>query len=113
MEEVSAHCATDDFGVPQVNGARQGDRGGGAQAGGGSNQGPDVSWVLNAVEHEETSRVDGSKVFQRTLGCLGNDENSLWAFGFRGAFEFRGRDVGDLDRPAGERVAHLRSARTR
>jgi hypothetical protein len=55
--EVSAHCATDDFGVPQVNGSRQGDGGRDAQAGGCAKERTHVAGILHGVEHEDARRI--------------------------------------------------------
>src|SRR5687768_3760574 len=52
--ELSAHCATDDFRVPDVNGAGERDRGGDAKGGGGSDNRSDVSGVLDGVEDQES-----------------------------------------------------------
>src|SRR6185369_14643717 len=64
VQKVSAHCATDDFGVPQVNGARKGYRGGGAEAGCGANQGSDVAGILYGVQHEYARWVGCSERFE-------------------------------------------------
>ena len=51
MEE-STHCATDDFGVPEVNGSGRGKCGAGAQSRGGAKHRAGVAGILHAVEHE-------------------------------------------------------------
>ena len=52
MMEVGSHPATDDFGIPEVNGSRQGDRGGRPERRRRPHHRADVSRILDAVQHE-------------------------------------------------------------
>ena len=113
MEEVSAHCATDDFGVPHVNGPRKSDGGCRAKRGRGADQGSDVSGILDAVEDEESRGGRRRKVMQRTLGGLGNHQDALRGFGLGDAFEIRGRELLDLDGARRQRIAERDAARGR
>ena len=51
VHEEGAHRATDDFGVPQVNGSRQSHRGGHAQRGRGPDDRAHVARVLEAIQN--------------------------------------------------------------
>ena len=53
MVEVRPHPATDDFGVPEVNGSRQGKSCRRAEGGGGPQDRADVSRVLDGVQDEQ------------------------------------------------------------
>ena len=64
VQKVSAHCATDDFGVPQVNGARQSDSGSDTQASRGANQRSDIARILYGVEHEHARWVGRDERFE-------------------------------------------------
>src|ERR1051326_5020182 len=51
--KVSPHRATDDFGVPEVNGSREADDCRGPQCGGGSKNRADIAGILNGVQNDE------------------------------------------------------------
>src|SRR3954471_18923732 len=88
----SPHRATDDFGVPEVNGSRQADRYGRSQGGRGAHDGADVPWILNGVQNDDANGypvIEGDRR-EVSVGYFRDREQALWAIGVGGGGEFRG-----------------------
>ena len=87
MLEMCSHRATDDFGVPKVNGPGEGDGGGHAERGGGAQDSPDVAGILHAVEDEESDLPVRGDLGERAFWELDDGEDPLRRFGLGGAPE--------------------------
>jgi hypothetical protein len=103
VSEVSAHCATDDFRVPEVNCAGEGNGRTGAQRGGRAEDRADVARVLDGVEDEEAAVRTRLECVQRPVGYLGDRQHALRGFRLGRAGELALVDVGQLE-TAGEEV---------
>ena len=111
VQEMSAHCATDDFGVPQVNGARKGNGGGDTESGGSANQRSGVARILNGIQDENSRRVGTDVVTERAGWRSGYGENALRGFGFGGGFELGSRYGCDFDAACGKCITDVHTAR--
>ena len=65
MMEVRAHCATDDFGVPHVNGSGQRDRCLAPSAAAVRMIVPDVPGILHGVEQQDPHLAGSRNRFER------------------------------------------------
>jgi hypothetical protein len=111
MRKVSAHCATDDFRIPQVNRAREGDGYRGTERGRGTDQCSDVPWILDCVEHEDASGLRGRDVVERAYGDGGDREDPLRRIGLGCAVELGWSNFLHVEPAAGERVTQRDAAR--
>ena len=86
----SPHRATDDFGVPEVNGSWQTHGCGRSEGGGGTHDGAHVPGILNGVENDNASGRPFSEGNGRefSLWYFSDCENALWAVGIGGGREF-------------------------
>jgi hypothetical protein len=75
--KVSAHCATDDFGIPEVNGPWKGDRGGGTERGRSAEDRADVSRVLHSIEHDDSVLVLDRQIVEGTRRYFRDRQHSL------------------------------------
>ncbi len=111
VQKVSAHCATDDFGVPEVNGAREGDGGRGTKARSGSNDRTDVSGILHGVEDENPRRVRRCEVVEGSCGRRRDGEDALRRVRLGGTVELGDCHGHDLDAARSERLTEGCTAR--
>lgn len=104
MMEVSPHRATDDLGVPEVNGTWECNGCGYRKSGGSAQNCADVTRVLYGVENEEAPKPLLCHVFQRVRGDASDGENSLWRFRLGGARKVRVAHAEHLYAPRFERL---------
>jgi hypothetical protein len=83
MPEERAHCATDDFRVPEVNGVGHGQGGVHAEGCRGAEQRADVARVLHAVEDQHACRIAECELRRITLRNVRDDQNPLRRLGGR------------------------------
>ena len=91
--KVSAHPATDDFGVPEVNRSRQGQRGGDAERGRGADNCSCVARVLDAIQGQEQKSVATGQPGERLVRDHAHSQNALWRFSLGRRFEITLVDV--------------------
>jgi len=84
---MGAHCAADDFRVPDVNGSWQGNRPAGSKSRGGANNCTDVPRVLYGVQHDEPQLGSALEVAQPARRRSNHREYSLRRLGLGGAGE--------------------------
>jgi hypothetical protein len=101
--EVGPHRTTDDLGIPEVNGPRQRQHGGGAEGGGGSEDGPHVPRVLDPVQEDEAGPGGERKAVEGALGDIGHGKYTLGRFRLGGARELERRDLGQFHAALAER----------
>ena len=91
--EQSPHRATDDFGVPEVNGSGQTDDGGGTEGGRGPYDRPNVARVLYRVENDEPKRLIDPNGVEAVFRNFSDDEYSLRRIRIGRRREFGGGDL--------------------
>jgi hypothetical protein len=96
MSKVSAHPATDDFGVPEVNSSGQCDSRDRAERGGSSHNRSDIARILNGIEHEDDTFPIILELRKRTIGHFSDGNYSLGRFSFRGRRELVRRHILDV-----------------
>src|ERR1051325_6542918 len=92
--KVGSHRATDDFGVPHVNGSGKRDGRVHSERGGRSEQRADVARGLHRIENEKAERGNMSERVERALGHAGNRKHSLRGVGFGSAAKLTFIDLG-------------------
>src|SRR5688572_14284464 len=100
--KVSAHCATDDFGIPEVNGPWKRDGRADTERGRSAEDRADVSGILHGIEHEETVVAIYRQRVERSRRHFGNREHSLRRLRLGGARELLRGDFSKLDVAAPE-----------
>ena len=108
MMKVSAHPATDDFGVPEVNCSWERDGSYSTESGRRPHDGSDVARILDGIEDEQYSIPVIAEVIERALGHHPDGNNSLGRFGFSGGAKLICRHILDVDvaGPQGGRERH-------
>ena len=113
MVKVGAHCATDDFRVPQVNGARERDCRARAKSGRRANERSNVSGILNCVEDEDSHEWGRALLVERSRRNSSNGKDSLWGVGIRSAIELGRCNVHYVDTAGSELIAQSSPPRIR
>jgi hypothetical protein len=85
--KMGAHCAADDFRVPDVNGSGQSDRPAGSKSRGGADDCPYVPWVLDGVQHDKPQLRSALEVAQPARRRTNHREYSLRGLGLGSAGE--------------------------
>jgi hypothetical protein len=109
--EERSHRAADHLGVPEVHGAREGDRGGGAEGRGRPEERADVAGVLDAVEEEDACARGECELHHIGARHLRDREHALGRVGVGRARELAVAHLEELDAALGERAAERRAAR--
>ncbi len=106
-----AHRTSDDLGVPEVNRARHGDDGSGAERGRRSENGADVPGILQGVEHDDAGLPGEREIGEPSARDLGDGEHALRRVGLGRAGEVPLVDVDQVGADAVRRFQQDRASR--
>src|SRR5205814_9496296 len=81
--KLCSHGAAYDFWIPQVNGAGQSDRGGGAQSRSGAEDCAGISRILNSVEQNKAAHSGDLECIKRATRNFADRDYALRRLGFR------------------------------
>jgi hypothetical protein len=95
--KAGAHCTTDDFGVPEVNGSWQRDDRRGPQGGRRPQDRSHVPGVLNGIQKDEPGFSGECEAVERPVGYLGDRQDALRRFRLGGARELERAHFRDVD----------------